>query len=98
MFTRRLVLASFAIMALTSACKPETIKTAPERRGARGEGCLVTNDCKSGLLCIADRCIDEDFALYDRFDVRLASRPIGPRAWHHCRDDQSLGSLVRTNR
>lgn len=61
---RKLVFASFAIMALLTACKEEkTLKTVPERQGARGEGCIITNDCKSGLLCVGARCIDEDFGL-----------------------------------
>jgi hypothetical protein len=63
---RKFAVSFFVLLALamaSSACKEQTIKTVPERQGARGESCLITNDCKSGLLCIAGRCIDQDFAL-----------------------------------
>jgi hypothetical protein len=64
---QKLVLSCFAVLSLAAAlsgCKDEgPLKVVPDRQGGRGESCLVTNDCKSGLLCVADRCIDEDFAL-----------------------------------
>jgi len=61
---RKLVFASFTIMALLTACKEDkTLKTVPERQGAKGESCLITNDCKSGLVCVGNRCIDEEFGL-----------------------------------
>ncbi len=46
-----------------SACKPEAQATYPERRGGRGESCVVTNDCKSPLLCLGGRCLDGESAL-----------------------------------
>jgi hypothetical protein len=65
MFVGRSVLAlAIAITALASGCKEDgTTKFVPERQGSRGESCLITNDCKSGLLCIANTCIADDFAL-----------------------------------
>jgi hypothetical protein len=64
---RKLVLSFVALLPLlaaSSACKEEgPLKVVPERQGGRGESCLITNDCEKGLLCIASRCVDKDFAL-----------------------------------
>jgi Cys-rich repeat protein len=43
-------------------CSPEAQATFPDRRGGRGEPCLVTNDCKEPLLCLGGRCLDEHLA------------------------------------
>src|SRR5262245_47997373 len=45
--------------ASTVACAPAAQPTFPDRRGGRGESCLVTNDCKEPLLCLGGRCLDE---------------------------------------
>lgn len=78
MFVGRYVLASIvAISALASGCKDEgTTKFVPERQGSRGESCLITNDCKSGLLCIANTCISDDFALEASAKVCVAAQCI----------------------
>jgi hypothetical protein len=63
---RKLVLSFLALVSLAAAagCKEEgPLKVVPDRQGGRGESCLITNDCAGGLLCIANRCIDKDFAL-----------------------------------
>jgi hypothetical protein len=55
---------ALGVMAL-SGCKTDNAvqKNAPEFRGTRGESCLVTNDCKKGLLCVAQTCVAEDVPL-----------------------------------
>jgi len=45
-----------------SGCKPEAQASFPDRRGGRGESCLVTNDCKEPLLCLSGRCLDESLS------------------------------------
>ena len=63
---RKLLVSCFAFIALSNAAgcgEDGPLKVVPDRQGGRGEGCLVTNDCKSGLLCIEGSCVSEDFAL-----------------------------------
>lgn len=47
----------------TYACTNEAKPTYPQRRGGRGDSCLVLNDCKEPLLCRAGRCLDADLGL-----------------------------------
>ena len=74
----RFALALFVLMTLATACKDsnEVQKFVPERQGSRGEACLITNDCKSGLLCIADTCISDDFAVEASSKVCVAAQCI----------------------
>jgi hypothetical protein len=44
------------------ACNPAAKPMYPERRGGRGEACVITNDCKEPLLCIGQRCLDEQLS------------------------------------
>jgi hypothetical protein len=90
MFVGRYVLALVvAITALASGCKDEgTTKFVPERQGSRGESCLITNDCKSGLLCIANTCIADDFALEPTSKVCVLAQCVD--ASDCCRQSPSL--------
>ncbi len=67
------IVALFALASL-SGCKGDPTKFVPERQGSRGESCLITNDCKSGLLCIANTCISDDFALEATANVCVAAQ------------------------
>lgn len=40
------------------ACTNDARPTYPQRRGGRGDPCLVLNDCKEPLLCRQGRCLD----------------------------------------
>ncbi len=54
-----LVLAAFA-----AACSGKEIQEErPARQGLRGESCRARNDCESGLACINQTCVQNEYAI-----------------------------------
>ena len=49
---------ALALLLALVGCDPAASPTYPERRGGRGDPCLVVNDCKKPLLCLAGVCLD----------------------------------------
>lgn len=47
---------------LAAGCEEEQ-KTAPARRGVKGESCLARNDCQSGLMCVSNMCVIDEFPI-----------------------------------
>jgi hypothetical protein len=44
-------------------CSSDPTKVQPAKAGVRGESCLASNDCKSGLVCLHNVCSANDFAI-----------------------------------
>jgi hypothetical protein len=46
---------------LASGCSKSTQSIKPVEQGQRGESCQARNDCQSGLACIKNTCVQNDF-------------------------------------
>lgn len=57
------VLYSLTMAAVALGCSSDPTKVEPAKRGVRGESCLASNDCGSGLVCVSNVCSANDFPL-----------------------------------